>query len=54
MRMKNNIVFLKQAVPMARIGRPEEVSSVVAFLASEASSYMTGSTVYVDGGWLAM
>lgn len=40
-------------VPLKRIGRPEEVSAMVVFLASEESSYVTGSTFYVDGGWLA-
>lgn len=40
-------------VPMGRVGKPEEVSNLVLFLASDQSSYMTGSTVVVDGGWLA-
>ena len=40
-------------VPMKRVGKPEEVSNLVLFLASDASSYMTGSTVVIDGGWLA-
>jgi len=40
-------------VPMHRVGKPEEVSNLVLFLASDESSYMTGSTVVVDGGWLA-
>lgn len=40
-------------IPMRRIGRPEEVSNLVLFLASDASSYMTGSTVIIDGGWLS-
>ena len=40
-------------VPMHRVGKPEEVSNLVLFLASNESSYMTGSTVIIDGGWLA-
>jgi len=40
-------------VPMKRFGKPEEVSNLVAFLASDDASYMTGSTVVIDGGWLA-
>ncbi len=41
-------------VPLKRIGRSEEVSAMVVFLASEEASYITGATFYVDGGWLAV
>jgi len=40
-------------VPLKRIGKSEEVSAMVVFLASEEASYVTGATFYVDGGWLA-
>ncbi|MCX6742969.1 MAG: SDR family oxidoreductase [Candidatus Parcubacteria bacterium] len=40
-------------IPMHRIGKSEEVSSLVLFLASDDASYITGSTMIVDGGWMA-
>ena len=42
-----------EKIPLKRIGRAEEVSAMVVFLASEEASYVTGATFYVDGGWLA-
>ncbi len=41
------------AIPMRRPGTPAEVASVICFLASQASSYVNGVTVAVDGGWTA-
>jgi 3-oxoacyl-[acyl-carrier protein] reductase len=40
----------KAGIPLGRYGEPEEFAKVVTFLASEANSYMTGSSFYVDGG----
>lgn len=37
-------------VPLGRIGRPEDIAGVIAFLASEAAAYMTGQTLLADGG----
>jgi citronellol/citronellal dehydrogenase len=39
-----------RSVPLGRLGRPEEVASVIAFLASAGGAYVTGTTIAVDGG----
>jgi NAD(P)-dependent dehydrogenase (short-subunit alcohol dehydrogenase family) len=44
--------FVKN-IPMGRWGELEELAGAVVFLASDASSFMTGSSVFVDGGWTA-
>jgi 3-oxoacyl-[acyl-carrier protein] reductase len=41
---------IKQMIPMARIGRPEEVAKVVRFLCSDDASYITGQVISVNGG----
>ena len=40
--------------PLGRAGEPEEVAAVASFLASEDASYITGQTIYPDGGRMAL
>ena len=42
----------EKAFPLGRIGNPQEIANVVVFLASDASSYVTGQTLSVNGGHL--
>ena len=41
-------------IPQGRVGQPEEVASIIAFLASDESSYVTGQAIYVDGGMIVV
>lgn len=45
---------LAKTVPIGRFGRPDEISGAVAFLASDASSYLLGEEITVDGGWSSL
>ena len=44
---------LYQRIPMQRFGQPEDLCGPLVFLASEASKYVTGQLLMVDGGWTA-
>jgi len=44
---------LMARIPKGRVGKPEDVAAAAAFLASDEADYITGSVIYVDGGWLA-
>lgn len=47
---KNNLL---SRIPLKRAGKPEEIASLIVFLASDKASYITGANFIVDGGWLA-
>ena len=47
------LAFINERTPMGRWGQPPELEGIVIFLAAPASDFMTGQTVYIDGGWTA-
>ncbi|MDI1239984.1 MAG: glucose 1-dehydrogenase [Polaromonas sp.] len=48
-----NLNDIEQNTPMGRTAQPQEIAEVIAFLASDRASYITGVTLAVDGGWMA-
>ena len=45
---------ISSRIPLGRWGNPEDLGGVAVFLVSEASDYITGQTIWVDGGWLSL
>lgn len=50
--LEEQLATLNAMIPLGRLGDPEELASLVAYIASERGSYMTGATVQVDGGMI--
>ena len=47
------VKWLEGRVPLGRVGEASEIADIAEFLLSDAASYVTGTTVYADGGWVA-
>lgn len=50
---KADLSLVRQRIPVGRLGRADEIASVAGFLASDAASYVTGSVIVADGGWMS-
>jgi len=50
---KLGIESLKKRIPQRRIGNPDEITGLAVYMAGDEATYMTGSAVYIDGGWTA-
>ncbi len=49
----NHLQWIEERIPKGRIGTEEDLAATVVFLASQASDYITGEVINVDGGWMA-
>jgi glucose 1-dehydrogenase len=52
MKVPALLAKLNAAIPLGRMARPEEIASVVAFLAGDGASYLTATTIITDGGMM--
>jgi len=50
---KIDLAAVRRRVPMGRVARPDEIARAVRFLASPQASYITGSVLIADGGWMS-
>lgn len=50
---ETSLAYVKSRTPFSRLGEPADVASAVAFLASDAATYISGINLLVDGGWMA-
>jgi len=49
---EEKVAWMMSRIPLKKIGDPDDLKGAAVFLASGASNYITGQTIYVDGGWL--
>ena len=49
----DQVAWLESRVPVGRVGEASEIASTASFLLSDGASYVTGTTVFADGGWTA-